>query len=120
MLRAPNDQQLRLAPHRLPAPLGAAGRLLAAVAGAAFLAGTMVGARHEPSERRVAERFAGAWERGDYAAMHALLSDAARRRTSLARFTAAYRRAAVTATATAVRAGQPGRGAAHYPPNPCR
>jgi cell division protein FtsI/penicillin-binding protein 2 len=80
---------------------------LAAVAAVAFTAGTVAGARHEPSERRLAASFAAAWERGDYAAMHALLGDGARRRTSLRRFARAYRRAAETATLTRVRAGAP-------------
>jgi penicillin-binding protein A len=71
---------------------------LLALAVAAFAAGLAAGSRHEPSERRVAARFAAAWERGDYAAMHALLSDDARRDVSLRRFGRAYRRAARTAT----------------------
>jgi cell division protein FtsI/penicillin-binding protein 2 len=80
---------------------------LALVAAAAFAIGATAGARHEPSDRRVVASFAAAWERGDYATMHALLTDTARRRTSLRRFTNAYRRAAETATLTRLRTGPP-------------
>jgi len=47
----------------------------------------------------------GAWERGDQAAMYALLSDAARRRTSTARFERTYREAAETITLQGVSVG---------------
>jgi peptidoglycan glycosyltransferase len=81
---------------------------VAAVAAAAFVTGAVAGARHEPSERRVVASFAAAWERGDFPGMHALLTKEARQRTTLRRFTRAYRRAAETATATRVRAsGRP-------------
>src|SRR5688500_14042317 len=107
---------------RVPTPLTGAGRrarrrragagvhrfvALAVLAAAAFAAGTVAGARHEPSERRLVASFAAAWERGDYAAMHAMLAEPARRRAPLRRFTRAYRRAAETATVTGVRAGAP-------------
>lgn len=59
----------------------------------------------EPAEKVVAERFVAAWARGDYAAMHAELSERDRRAQPLRRFTAAYREAAATATATAVARG---------------
>ena len=55
-----------------------------------------------PAEEVAAKRFVAAWARGDYAAMHAELSDEEQRATSLRRFTEAYRRAAATATATTV------------------
>jgi cell division protein FtsI/penicillin-binding protein 2 len=73
-------------------------------AAAAFAAGIVLGSRHEPSERRVAARFAAAWERGDYATMHSLLTERARAEYPLRRFTRAYERAAGTATLSGVRA----------------
>jgi peptidoglycan glycosyltransferase len=76
------------------------------LAAAAFGAGALVGGRHEPSQRRVAERFAAAWAHSDYAAMHALLSDAAQRRFSLRRFTRVYAQAADTATLAGIQAGR--------------
>jgi peptidoglycan glycosyltransferase len=72
---------------------------------AAFVAGVWLGANHVPSERRVAERFAAAWEKGDYAAMHALLANPDA--VTLRRFTRAYERAAATATLTGVHIGAP-------------
>ena len=53
---------------------------LAIVALAAFGVGAFVGLRHESAEAAVARQWAAAWERGDYPAMHALLSDRARSR----------------------------------------
>ena len=80
---------------------------LAIVALAAFGVGAVVGLRHEPAEAAVARQWAAAWERGDYSAMHALLSERARRRASLKRFVRTYRQAAETATLSKVRAQQP-------------
>jgi len=80
---------------------------LLALALVAFVAGAVVGLRHEPEGEGVAKRWAAAWARGDYAAMHALLSDTARRRASLKRFTRTYRRAGETATLQRLRAGRP-------------
>jgi penicillin-binding protein A len=80
---------------------------LAIVAVLAFAAGAVLGLRHEPAQAAVARKWAAAWERGDYAAMHALLSDRARRRATLERFVRTYRRAAETITLTKLRAGKP-------------
>jgi peptidoglycan glycosyltransferase len=83
-------------------------RRLAPILGAAvaaFVAGVWLGANHVPSERRVAERFATAWEQRDFAGMHALLADPDS--VSLRRFTRAYERAAATATLTGVAVGRP-------------
>jgi cell division protein FtsI/penicillin-binding protein 2 len=88
-----------VAPRRL-APL-------LVIAGAAFVAGLVVGALHVPPAGRVARQFASAWERGDYAAMYRLLSDDARRRTSPRSFSEAYRSAATMLTLTQVRTGGP-------------
>jgi penicillin-binding protein A len=76
------------------------------LAGGAFAGGLITGARHEPSERRLANRFAQAWEREQYAEMYAMLTPRARSETSLRRFARAYRRAATTATLTRLTAGR--------------
>lgn len=70
-----------------------------------MVAGMVVGALHVAPERRMAERFGAAWQRGDYAAMHRLLSASARSAAPLSAFSAAYRDATATATATAIRVG---------------
>src|SRR4051812_48511726 len=80
---------------------------LLAFALVAFGVGVLYGARHVPSERKVAQSYAAAWERGDLAEMHALLSDDARQGVSLRRFTRAYERAAETATISRVRTSRP-------------
>ena len=80
---------------------------LVAFAAVAFAVGIVLGSRHEPSERRVAARFAAAWERGDYATMHSLLTAKARGEYPLRRFERAYTRAADTATLAELRASQP-------------
>ena len=67
----------------------------------------LLGAGHEPAEQEAAERFVTAWERGDMAAMHGMLTAEARRGTPAARFANVYRADAATATLTAVRAGRP-------------
>src|SRR6187200_2640161 len=98
-------------PRRRPAPRRS--RLLqrtvplVAFAAAAFTVGIVLGSRHEPSERRVAARFASAWERADYATMHSLLTAKARDEYPLRRFRRAYERAADTATLSAVRTSRP-------------
>jgi peptidoglycan glycosyltransferase len=64
--------------------------------------GIYVGAQHEPAAASVARQWAAAWERGDYPSMHALLSDDARKRTSLKRFVRTYQQAAETVTLSKV------------------
>jgi cell division protein FtsI/penicillin-binding protein 2 len=81
----------RIASPRRFAPLAAAALI-------ALLAGAVIGARHVPEERRTAEAFAAAWQRGDHNAMYALLSDKAKGRTSLARLKRTYAQAAQTLT----------------------
>jgi cell division protein FtsI/penicillin-binding protein 2 len=61
-----------------------------------------------PAAEVRAERFAAAWARGDYPAMHAELTDAAREARPLQEFAADYRAAAATATATAFVPGKTG------------
>jgi peptidoglycan glycosyltransferase len=81
--------------------------VLGAVAGASLIAGLVVGGRHEPSERTLAASWARAWERSDYAAMHALLSPEAQRAWPIVRFQRAYRDAASTATLARLELGRP-------------
>jgi penicillin-binding protein A len=83
---------------------------LAIVAFGAFGVGTVVGMGHESAEATVARKWASAWERGDYRAMHALLSERAQKRASLERFVRTYRQSADTVTVSEVRAGRPRRG----------
>jgi hypothetical protein len=102
--------------HRPPAPSKRRTRSrrarfapLAIVALIAFAAGALVGLRHEAAGTTVARKWAAAWERGDYPAMHAMLSDRARRRASLKRFVRTYTQAAETVTLTKLRTGTPHR-----------
>jgi cell division protein FtsI/penicillin-binding protein 2 len=73
----------------------------------AFAGGVITGARHEPEERRLADRFARAWEREDYASMWGMLTDRSRAETPLRRFARAYRNAAQTATVRRITAERP-------------
>src|SRR3954451_24139304 len=81
---------------------------LLVLAAGAFAGGLIAGGRHEPAERRLAARFASAWEEGDYARMYAMLTPAAREKTPVPRSARAYRRAETTATTVRVRAARPG------------
>jgi hypothetical protein len=76
-------------------------RAVVALAAVAFVVGAVVGAEHSsPSPAPgVAERFAAAWARGDYASMYSELSPASRRVVSPSEFAQAYREALMTATA---------------------
>jgi peptidoglycan glycosyltransferase len=80
---------------------------LLVLAAGAFAGGLVAGGGHEPAERRLAARFAEAWEREDYARMYALLTPSARAETSLRSFARRYRRARMTATLDRVEAGRP-------------
>jgi hypothetical protein len=85
-------------------------RLLPALGGFAVLAlaaGIVAGSRHESSGERAARSFTEAWERRDFAAMHALLTPAARTGYPLEDFRRAYRDTAVTATAVSFEADDP-------------
>jgi peptidoglycan glycosyltransferase len=77
------------------------------LAAGAFAGGLIAGGSHEPSERRLANRYASAWERGDYAAMYGMLTPAARGEMSPRRFARLHERAADTATLTSLEAGRP-------------
>jgi len=76
------------------------------VALAAFGIGVVLGGRHEPASRTLVVQWARAWERGDYGAMHAMLTPAGRRATPLRDFVAAYEAAATTATLAELRTGE--------------
>jgi peptidoglycan glycosyltransferase len=77
-------------------------RVLACLAGFAFLVGLIVGATTVSSTERVSRDFARAWASGDYTGMYAMLTPGARKRVSPATFRAAYTTAAATATSVRV------------------
>jgi penicillin-binding protein A len=93
------DRRGRLTHRALP--------LLVVLALVALLAGMLLGGRADSESERVAEDFAVAWERGDHAAMHRLLSADSRTAVSRERLASAYRDAAATATATRLSADEP-------------
>ena len=72
----------------------------------AFIVGLVVGGGHTPPQQQVAERYAQAWARADYAAMHRMLTDGAKERFDERALAEAYGDAAATATATRVRPGE--------------
>jgi hypothetical protein len=79
-------------------------RPVIAIALIAFAIGAIVGANSgSSSSDALAERFAAAWARGDYAAMYADVDDATRRSLTADAFAAAYAEALRTATATSER-----------------
>jgi hypothetical protein len=80
---------------------------IAVLGAVAFTGGAVLGAAHEPAGQAAVERFATAWERGDFAVMYAQLSDDARARVSRRNFTRAYQDALDTATAARVATGRP-------------
>jgi transpeptidase family protein len=94
-----SERRRRLTHRALPA--------LGGLAGVALLAGALVGSSITSASERTARDFAEAWERDDLRAMHALLSDDAQETYPFKRFRAAYRRAAATATQTAIEAEEP-------------
>ncbi len=73
----------------------------------ALTAGAVTGAMHTDRRREVVERFGQAWEAGNYAEMHGLIDPAARRRTPLDEFAAAYRQAGSTLTLATLQTGAP-------------
>jgi peptidoglycan glycosyltransferase len=78
-------------------------RVLAVLAGIAFLVGLIMGATTVSGTERTARSFAQAWERGDYTRMYSLLTPDARKRVTPAGFRGAYASAAATATAVGLR-----------------
>ncbi len=90
------------------------------LAAVAFAIGAIFGSgRHSSPEQSLAERFARAWAREDYATMYSDIDDASQRRIAASAFAAAYRGAARTATETSVqvagKARSDGRGAVAVP-----
>jgi cell division protein FtsI/penicillin-binding protein 2 len=96
---SPRPRRKRSRPERF-APLAAAALI-------ALGAGIYVGAKHEPPGAAVARQWAAAWQRGDYAGMHAMLSAQARKRASLKRFVRTYREAAETVTLSKLKVTKP-------------
>jgi cell division protein FtsI/penicillin-binding protein 2 len=80
---------------------------LAAVAVVSFIAGASTGSS-SPPEKAAADRFADAWSRQDYAAMHAELNPASAAKVSTADFAKAYLDAQETATMRSLEAGSAG------------
>jgi penicillin-binding protein A len=77
-------------------------RTLPVLGGLAFAAGLVAGAGARSADERGAVAFAEAWQRRDFGAMHALLSERTRRAYRPAALRRAYARAAATATAESV------------------
>ena len=77
------------------------------LAAVSLIAGLLVGAGTDSAAERTASRFADAWQRGDYRAMHELLTTESRASHPLAAFRRAYMRAAATATATRIEPSDP-------------
>jgi len=95
----PSERRRRLTHRALPA--------LGGLAAVSMAAGAFVGSSTQSASERVAGQFAEAWERGDLRGMHDLLSESSSARFPIARFRRAYRRAAATATMTALEVGEP-------------
>jgi penicillin-binding protein A len=87
--RPPSGRRKRLLRHLVPVVL---------VAAVAFIGGVVYGSLHRPEEQRAADDYAQAYAKRDYDAMYALLTDAAKRRTSADRFRAAHEDAHAIAT----------------------
>jgi cell division protein FtsI/penicillin-binding protein 2 len=73
----------------------------------AFVAGAIAGTPGSP-DKEAAERFARAWEGGEFAAMYRELNPASRRQIELNDFVATYRAAAEVATLRRLEAGSTG------------
>jgi cell division protein FtsI/penicillin-binding protein 2 len=80
---------------------------LGGLAAVSVVAGLVVGASAGSAAERAASSFVAAWERGDYRAMHDLLTPASRRLHPLREFRRAYERAAATATIRSIDPGDP-------------
>src|SRR5271165_1516644 len=88
-------------------------RAVIAMACVAFAIGAIVGADHTSSSTRaLAQSYVSSWTRGEYARMYSELDASSRQATSLSAFSAAYRAALSTATATSLRLAGMARGAA--------
>ena len=98
---------MNLSPERRRRLIRRAVPALGGLAAVAAAAGLLVGSQVLSGEERTASDFAEAWERGDYGAMYELLDDASRDVHTPREFRAAYRNAAVTATATGIETDDP-------------
>jgi peptidoglycan glycosyltransferase len=80
-------------------------RPMMALALVSFAVGAIVGAGHSSSSSApaLASRFVAAWARGDYTSMYSEIAPAARRTIAPSEFAAAYREAAMLATASGER-----------------
>src|SRR3954467_14521811 len=96
----PAERRRRLTHRALP--------VVGGLALVSLVVGIVAGAGADSAAMGAARRYGAAWERGDYRAMYALLGADSKSRVSPARFEAAYRTTAATATATAVKVGSPG------------
>src|SRR4051794_13245421 len=94
--RIPPARRRRITHRALPT--------LGGLAAVSLIAGLLVGASADSASERAASRFADAWQRGDYRAMHGLLTPASRSRHPLPEFRRAYERAAATATVRKIEA----------------
>ena len=90
------------------------GWVLIILATVAFVVGAIVGAAHSSTSPApdVAERFAAAWAKGDYASMYSELAPASRRVVSPSEFAQVYREALMTSTAESERVVGSPQGAA--------
>lgn len=95
-----NDRRRRLTHRAIP---------LVAIATTAFASGAIVGARGGPDARETAERFARAWTRQDFAAMHSELTDGTRQRFPLEALKGIYEQSYAVATTVTVRTLRPRR-----------
>ena len=80
---------------------------LIVIAAIAFVVGASAGSGDSP-EKEAAQRFAEAWARKDFTAMHQELNEASRRSIDPAAFAAAYREAAEVATLRSLETGSAG------------
>jgi cell division protein FtsI/penicillin-binding protein 2 len=80
---------------------------LALVAVVAFVVGAAMGAPGSP-EKEAADRFAHAWEQGEFAAMYGELNASSQAQVGLREFTSAYGEAAQVATLTSLQAESAG------------
>jgi hypothetical protein len=95
---ASKERRRRLTHRFIPA--------LLALAITALVLGIVVAATSQSEAERVARNFSAAWERGNYEAMHRMLTPDVRDRLSAEQLAAAYEDAAATATATRIQPGK--------------
>ncbi len=77
------------------------------LAACAFGVGLVCGASGDDPAQALAQKYAKAWTKGDFATMYQSTGEDVRRRLSVLQFTEAYRQALSTATGTRLIAGKP-------------